>query len=177
MRSDVFRPATIALALAAGLAVAAAQTPPPDTSKPDQNATQEPTTKTNADTQPNVLSNGALNVPGAPTNTDTVPAKFSAKNAADDSLPISGYTFKPLSNEQRRAIYDAVKAAGASNAKAGTPSYDVSALLPADIPLAPLPDEIAAQIPQTRNYSYAMAGDKVLLVDPTNRVVVGVFGR
>src|SRR5262249_63435 len=28
--------------------------------------------------------NGALAVPGAPANTDTIPAKFSEKNAADD---------------------------------------------------------------------------------------------
>jgi hypothetical protein len=39
------------------------------------------------------LVNGALTVPGAPANTNTVPAKFSAKNADDE----------------RRAIYQALK--------------------------------------------------------------------
>jgi hypothetical protein len=49
--------------------------------------------------------NGALAVPGAPANTDTVPAKYSQKNAADDELITTAYTFKTLSDDERRAIY------------------------------------------------------------------------
>ena len=56
-----------------------------------------------------VFVNGALAVPGAPANTDTVPAKFSEKNAADDELITLAYTFKLLSDEQRRAICGGLK--------------------------------------------------------------------
>jgi hypothetical protein len=42
-------------------------------------------------------------------NTDTVPAKFSAKNAADDKLVTIAYTFKTLTDDERRAIYQALK--------------------------------------------------------------------
>ena len=56
-----------------------------------------------------VFVNGALAVPGAPANTDTVPAKFSEKNAADDKLSTAAYTFKLLTVEQRGAIYAALK--------------------------------------------------------------------
>ncbi len=61
-------------------------------------------------------------VPGAPANTDTVPAKFSAKNAADDELITIAYTFKTLTDEERRAIYQALKGqpAAAFNADVGT---------------------------------------------------------
>jgi hypothetical protein len=38
-----------------------------------------------------VLVNGALNVPGAPKDSQTVPAKFSARNAALDKLPIMAF--------------------------------------------------------------------------------------
>src|SRR5262249_59085124 len=65
-----------------------------------------------AETQPQpnaAFVNGALAVPGAPTDTDTVPAKFSQKNAADDELITIGYTFKTLTGDQRRAIYEALK--------------------------------------------------------------------
>src|SRR5215831_12288595 len=55
-----------------------------------------------------VFVNGALAVPGAPAS-DTVPAKFSEKNAADDRLITTAYTFKQLSADQRRAIYQALK--------------------------------------------------------------------
>jgi hypothetical protein len=38
-----------------------------------------------------VLVNGALNVPGAPKDSQTVPAKYSARNAALDKLPIMAF--------------------------------------------------------------------------------------
>jgi hypothetical protein len=56
-----------------------------------------------------VFVNGALAVPGAPANTDTVPAKFSQKNTDDDKLIMLAYTFKLLTDEQRRAIYEGLK--------------------------------------------------------------------
>src|SRR6266851_8919703 len=70
-----------------------------------------------------VFVNGALVVPGAPANTDTVPAKFSQKNAADDELITIAYTFKTLGDDERRAIYEALKgqqAGSAFNADIGT---------------------------------------------------------
>ena len=56
-----------------------------------------------------VLVNGSLAVPGAPTETETTPAKYSKKNAADDKLITVAYTFKALPNDQRQAIYLALK--------------------------------------------------------------------
>jgi hypothetical protein len=48
---------------------------------------QEPLPQTKSDdTSP--LVNGAWNVPGAPKDSQTVPAKFSERNAAIDKLPI-----------------------------------------------------------------------------------------
>src|SRR5215472_13132981 len=58
------------LALAASFDFAIAQQPPAANAQPPQAA----------------FVNGALAVPGAPANTDTIPAKFSEKNAADDKL-------------------------------------------------------------------------------------------
>ena len=82
--------------------------------------------------------NGALAVPGAPENSDTVPAKFSEKNAADDKLITTAYTFKLLTGEQRRAIFDALKdqpAGAAFNADVGTelPAGLGVALVPAGV--------------------------------------------
>jgi Protein of unknown function (DUF1236) len=115
------------------------------------------------------LVNGALAFPGAPANSDTVPAKFSAKNAADDELITVAYTFKTLTDEQRRAIYEALKDQPASAFNA-----DVGTELPPAIELRPVPDEVAARVPQTRGYRYVVANDRVLLVG-TSRIVVGVF--
>src|SRR5258706_12882463 len=116
-----------------------------------------------------VFVNGALAVPGAPANTDTVPAKFSKKNAADDELITVAYTFKTLTDDERRAIYQALKGQPYSAFNA-----DVGTEVPPGIELRPVPNEVAARVPQTRDYRYTVANDRVLLVG-TNRIVVGVF--
>jgi hypothetical protein len=117
-----------------------------------------------------VLVNGAFAVPSAPANTSTVPAKFSANNAADDKLITIAYTFKTLTDDERRAVYQALKdqpAGSASNADIGTK-------LPPGIELRPVPDEVVARVSQTRGYRYVVANDRVLLVG-MSRIVVGVF--
>jgi hypothetical protein len=88
MRCDLVRTSALALAFVGSIGLAAAQQQPPPNASAPANA---------------VLVNGALAVPGAPANTDTVPAKFSAKNAADDKLVTLAYTFKTLTDEDRRA--------------------------------------------------------------------------
>jgi hypothetical protein len=133
----------------------AAQTRPPPDASPPANA---------------VFVNGALAVPGAPANADTVPAKFSAKNAADDELTTITYTFKTLTDEERRAVYQALKGQPPGSAF----DADIGTKLPPGIELRPVPEEIVARVPQTRDYRYAVAKDRVLLVG-TGRIIVGVF--
>jgi hypothetical protein len=118
-----------------------------------------------------VFVNGVLAVPGAPANTDTVPAKFSEKNAADDKLITLAYTFKLLTDEQRRAIYEGLKGQPAGPAF----NADVAVELPFSVELRPVPNDVTARVAQTEGYLYAVANDRVLLVAPLNRVVVGVF--
>src|SRR6476469_10811473 len=100
-----------------------------------------------------VFVNGALAVPGAPENTDTVPAKFSAKNAADDKLITLAYTFKLLTDEQRRAIYDGLKGQPAGPAF----NADVGVELPSSVELRPMPNDVSARVAQTKDYQYAVA--------------------
>src|SRR6266508_6895659 len=114
--------------------------------------------------------NGALAVEGAPANTDTVPAKYSQKNASDDELITVAYTFKTLSDDQRRAIYEALKGQPAGSAF----NADIGTELPPGIELRAVPDDLAARVPQTKDYRYAVTHDRVLLVG-TSRVVAGVF--
>jgi uncharacterized protein DUF1236 len=116
-------------------------------------------------------------VPGAMPGSDAVPSTLSAKNAADDKLPTLAYTFKQLTDDQRRAIYQMIKekAANAAPPGAATTAAEVSTTLPTSVPLSAMPSEVTAQVPQTSGYEYAIAGDKVLLVSPANRAVVGVI--
>jgi glucose/arabinose dehydrogenase len=186
MPNNLLRTTSIALALLGSTAIAAAQQPPPP-ADPQQQSQQEKAQQTPSGklgtTEPSaqapsskpldtaVLVDGALAVPGAPTDTDTVPAKFSEKNAADDKLIITAYTFKILTDDQRRAIYQALKDQPAGPAF----NADVGVQVPFAIELRAVPNEVIARVPQTKDYQYAVANDRVLLVSPPNRIVVGVF--
>lgn len=186
MRSHLLRTSAIVLALLSGAALAAAQQPSPPADalqQSQQEKAQETPSGKMGKEEPSshaptvkpldnkVLVNGALAVPGAPADSETVPAKYSQKNAADDQLIITAYTFKNLTDEQRGAIFAALKdkpAGAAFNA-------DIGNELPPAVELRAVPDELASRVPQTRDYQYAVASDRVLLVSPPTRIVVGVF--
>src|SRR5262249_31642146 len=110
-------------------------------------------------------------VPGAPTDTDTIPAKFSERNAADDKLITVAYTFKLLDPEQRIAIYQALRKQSDRTAFIG----GLGTELPLSIELRAVPDALVTRVPQTKGYQYAVSGNDVLLVSPPTRIVVGVF--
>jgi hypothetical protein len=132
---------------------------------------EEPSSQAEMPKPQGAFLNGALTAPGAPTDVDTVPAKFSQKNADDDKLITVAYTFKNLTDEQRRAIYQALKdhpVRSAFNADIGTE-------LPASMELQAMPDAVVAQVPQTKGYQFAVSDNRVLLVSPPTRIVVGVL--
>jgi hypothetical protein len=170
-------------ALSAGNAVAQ-QAPPaaePQQQQQQEKAQQTPSGKMGAEEPSShapsqkpansVFVNGTLAVPGAPENTDTVPSKFSEKNAADDKLSTAAYTFKLLTVEQRGAIYAALKGQPAGPAF----NADIGVELPSSVELRPVPDDVVARVLQTKDYRYAVADNRVLLVSPVTRYVVGVF--
>jgi len=83
------------------------------------------------------------------------------------------YTFKTLSNEERRTIYEALRDKPASAAF----NADIGVKLPANVALQPVPPGLANNVPQTKGYYYAVTQDRVLLVSPENQTVVGVFAE
>jgi hypothetical protein len=186
MHREFLRTAPLVLMLLGGTSVAPAQqpSPPADAQQQSQQEKAQQTQSGKTGTvEPSALApidkpaanavffNGALAVPDAPANSQTVPAKFSAQNAADDKLVILAYTFKTLSDEQRRAIYQALKDQPAGQAF----NADIGVELPPSVELHPMPAEVANRVPQTKDYRYAISDNRVLLVAPINRVVVGVF--
>ena len=52
------------------------------------------------------------------------------------------------------------------------PVYRVGAVLPANVPLYAMPQNVALSVPATRQYSYAWLGGRAYLVDPANGVVM-----
>jgi hypothetical protein len=118
-----------------------------------------------------VLMNGALAVPGAPQDTQTVPAKYSARNDADDKLVTLAYTFKTLPNDQRQAIFQALK----DEPPVATLNAEVGTVVPYTVSIGAVPDRVTAKVPAADGYYFAVSDHRVLLIAPVHRVVVGVF--
>ena len=114
-----------------------------------------------------VFQNGRLITPGAPADSQTVPAKFSERNNALDELPTMAFPL-PLTDEQRQRIRAAVGKAPVERTNAQSAD-----LLPSGIDVRELPTELTTEIPAVRNLGYVRTSDGILLVSPPNRIVVG----
>jgi hypothetical protein len=104
---------------------------------------------------------------------ETMPAKFDPNVAARDRVPIMARPL-PLSAEQKQQIYDSVM-----NTQLPAAQTDASpaTILPPTVELSALPGGMEDRIPALRGYKYVKLPDKVLIVAPANRVVVGKIER
>jgi hypothetical protein len=104
----------------------------------------------------------------------TMPAKFDEKVAAQDRIAIMARPV-PLSDEQRRRVYDTIM----SNASIPVTPTEArpATILPNAVEMSDLPSGMADEIPAVRGYKFVKLQDKVLLVAPANRVVVGEVSR
>jgi hypothetical protein len=166
MRTTLLRSTILAISLfGGGIAWTQDAGHSPQGQVPGPNATQP-----QADQHPASAGTSVQPVPGAMPGSDAVPSTLSEKNAADDKLVTVAYTFKNLTDEQRRAIYQALKSQPPSGS---APDASVGVVLPPAVELRPVPQEVAARVPQVNSCQYTVAGDKVLLVSPETRAVVG----
>jgi hypothetical protein len=114
-----------------------------------------------------VLVNGKLDVAGAPADSQTVPAKFSQRNNAIDKLPIFGMSLG-FSEEQKRAIADAVRE---SNAPVTASTAKVSDELAMNVVAQDWPASVTD--PAFAKLKFVRVQDRILLIEPANRVVIG----
>lgn len=183
-RSLIVASTLIVCGLAAG--AVRAESAPPQQTQPDQQdqadksmnspsgraGKDEPGSYAPSAADASVLRNGALNVPGAPTDSQTVPAKFSKRNAALDQLPTLAFPLA-LNDDQKRAIRDSVRAAA-------KPAVGIKAAIAQElsitVPVYDLPDAALAAAPNLRGLKYVPLQDKILLVYAPNMIVVGEIG-
>ena len=112
--------------------------------------------------------NGNWNVPGAPADSQTVPAKFSKRNDAIDRVPIMAMAVLSLTDEQKQAIAASVKAA---NSPVQTTTAKPAEELPWAITVHDL--GISANDPALARMKIVRAQDRILLIDAPNRIVIG----
>jgi hypothetical protein len=103
----------------------------------------------------------------------TIPAKFSKRNNILDHVPTMAIPL-PLTQEQRKQIYDAVmaeKSQPVAGADALEPASELSPNQALNA-MRPLPESVRGIGGVSRLY-YIKAKDKVLLIEPNVRTVVG----
>jgi hypothetical protein len=115
-----------------------------------------------------VLQDGKLAVPGASQQTQDTPAKYSAKNAADDKTPIMAWPL-PLTDQQRREIYERLGRTQAPVLAANVKPADEIDNWTA---FQDLPADLTDKIPFVNGYKFVKLADKILLVNPRERIVV-----
>ena len=163
----------------------------PKAQRESQNAAGGPEGLTTAGSTP--VSNGSTGAPPASVTTgkgssassepppsgpigsvgETIPAKFSRRNDILDRTPIMAWPL-PLSDGQRKQIYDAVMAEK-SQPVAGADALEPASELSPNQALngmRPLPESVRGIDGASRLY-YIKAKDKVLLIEPNVRTVVG----
>ena len=103
-----------------------------------------------------------------------MPAKFSAENDALDKMPIMGHPL-PLTDAQKRMVYDSL----AANSEAETRGITVGPAnaLPADVAIHDLPEKLTDQVPALKGYKFVKLIDKIVIVSPPNRIVVGEIAK
>jgi hypothetical protein len=147
--------------------------------KSDQNAKEEPSSKIlGIDPTIAILVNGALTVAGAPTDGATIPSKYSVQNAADDKLPIAAYTFRHLTDEQRKSVREALGGVPSGSSLAIGGYAQIGAQVPTTVALEKLqavPAVVLAQLPEMRGIAFTLSEGKVLLVNAKSQVVVAVL--
>ncbi|HKA77697.1 MAG TPA: hypothetical protein VKD19_11380 [Pseudolabrys sp.] len=128
----------------------------------------------NGPAEPNNANASAEPQPSGPIGSfgQTIPAKFSKRNDILDHVPIMAWPL-PLSDQQRKQIYDAVmaeKSQPVAGADALKPSSELSPSQ-ALSGMHPLPTSVRGIDGVTTLY-YVKAKDKVLLIDGETRTVV-----
>ena len=149
----------------------------PISRQPSAGGTEPTTTGTGGLQAP---SSGATNASNEPPPSgpigafgQTIPAKFSKRNDVLDHVPTMAIPL-PLTQEQRKRIYDAVmaeKSQPVAGADALKPTSELSSNQALN-GMRPLPEGVRGIDGVSRLY-YIKAKDKVLLIEPDVRTVVG----
>ncbi len=140
-------------------------------SSPDQNAKQEPSAKAKSEPHPGpgIFVDGMLAVPGAAADSQTRPAKFSADNDARDKIPIMARG-PSLTDDQKKMIAETLRQSPTSSARVEAAP---ATALPVTVDLQEWPARVRDQIPAIAGTKYVHFADRILIVTPANRIVIG----
>jgi hypothetical protein len=79
-----------------------------------------------------------------------------------------------LTQQQKQMITQGLMGQQADLSSSGGPQVQVGARLPNTMLTHPMPSNVTAQVPDTKNFEFVKLSDKILLVDPANKVIAEI---
>jgi hypothetical protein len=129
----------------------------------------EPGLQENADTS---LSKSGSALTGGPSQSGD-------DERATGSLGDANGRYQPtLTAGQKQAIWDNLSSEKTMRTKRfNGHAPRVGATAPRSVPVQPLPEDITNDIPALTGYHFAVAGNEIVIVSPTSKKVVAIFGE
>jgi Protein of unknown function (DUF1236) len=99
---------------------------------------------------------------------------FTKVPPSGSSKPGSGVAFQ-LSSEQEKAVWQRINNHPVQAPSPSQLTLPVGAVVPNEVPLQPVPDDVAAEISSLKAYDYAIVQDRLLIVNRSDKTVVHVI--
>jgi hypothetical protein len=129
---------------------------------------------------PAASKDGAPMEPGGPPGAtgQTMPSTRSSQNAAEDKRIIVEHALN-LKDDQKQKIAQlmSTQLSTSASGSGGSEELTVGNTLPATVTMIEFPPNVNEQMPEMQKYKYVQMPDKLLIVEPNNRIVVGVVSR
>jgi Protein of unknown function (DUF1236) len=101
---------------------------------------------------------------------------ISGTAASAATTPQNGTDTVILSAAQRKAVWNDLSKQ-ASNQNASGFDAMTGTFVPSSVKIEPIPSKMTANNPELRPYNYAMVDHKLVIVDPTNKVIADVLTK
>jgi hypothetical protein len=98
-----------------------------------------------------------------------------SEQAASAATPMHGSDTVILSAAQRRAVWNALSKSTDQNATGLNAA--VGTFVPKTVKIKPIPGKVTADNPSLKPYDFAMVDHKLVIVDPTNKVIADVVTK
>jgi hypothetical protein len=103
-------------------------------------------------------------------------SKGTSNTAASQPTALHGTDTVILSAAQRRAVWNDLSKQ-ATNQNAAGFHATIGTFVPNTVKLQPIPSKVTADVPSLRPYDFAMVGHKLVIVDPSNKVIADVLTK
>jgi hypothetical protein len=133
---------------------------------------------------PSASKEGEALEPGGPPGAtgQTMPSTRSAQNATEDKRITVEHALN-LSDEQKQKISQMMaqqlsgSTSGSGSSESASEGLTIGNTIPASVTMHEFPQGVNDQMPEMNKYKYVQMPDRVLIVEPNNRIVVGMITR